>query len=505
MEQNRTISADVCAAERDGAAEYEAVIGLEVHVELKTGRKIFCSCRPKFGDEPNTAVCPVCLGMPGALPVLSDEAVSLAVRAGLALGCTINRVSWFDRKNYYYPDLPKGYQITQLERPVCVGGAVPIETRAGKREIPLLRIHMEEDAGKLIHRGDETLIDYNRAGVPLIEIVSEPELRTPEEAKAYLNSLRRILSYAGVSDCRMNEGSLRCDVNVSVRPRGSSEYGIKCEIKNVNSVNYVGRALEEEIARQTALLRAGEEVEAQTRRFNEDTGKTEKMRVKEAFIDYRYFTEPNLPAVELTDEWMRDVKDAMPPLPDEAARTLTERFGVKGENAALLTSSVFVTEYFTACAEACGSDAERAAMENLFVGELLEGIDPDAVGAVVPVSPSALAGAAGLFAEGKIVSGNAKRLVRLLAEAEDGTLTRGDAVLLAERENLLKLADPDALMPFVRDAVAASPRAVADYGRGKTAALKQILGQVMRATGGRADPILAEKMILGAVEDLNEK
>ena len=503
MEHNRTTSADACAAEPERDHDYEAVIGLEVHVELKTGRKIFCSCRPKFGDEPNTAVCPVCLGMPGALPVLSDEAVSLAVRAGLALGCTVNRVSWFDRKNYYYPDLPKGYQITQLERPVCVGGAVPIETGAGRRSIPLVRIHMEEDAGKLIHRGDETLIDYNRAGVPLIEIVSEPDLRTPEEAKAYLNSLRRILSYAGVSDCRMNEGSLRCDVNVSVRPRGSREYGVKCEIKNVNSVNYVGRALEEEIARQTALLRAGGEVEAETRRFNEDTGKTEKMRVKEAFIDYRYFTEPNLPAVELTDAWMRDVKASMPPLPDEAAEDLIRRFGIRRENAALLTSSVFVTEYFTACAEACESEGERAAMENLFVGELLEGIDPDAP--VIPVSPSALAGAAGLFADGRIVSGNAKKLVHLLVHAEGGTLTREDAVRCAERENLLKLADPDALSPYVRDAVAASPRAVADYGRGKTAALKQILGQVMRATGGRADPILAERMILAAVENLNEK
>ena len=478
------------------SAEYEAVIGLEVHVELKTGRKIFCSCTPRFGDEPNTAVCPICLGMPGALPVLSDEAVELAVRAGLALGCTINRTSWFDRKNYYYPDLPKGYQITQLECPVCVGGAVPIETSAGRREIPLVRIHMEEDAGKLIHRGEETLIDYNRAGVPLIEIVSEPALRTPEEAKAYLNSLRRILSYAGVSDCRMNEGSLRCDVNVSVRPAGSEEYGIKCEIKNVNSVNYVGRALEEEISRQTALLRAGEEVEAQTRRFNEDTGKTEKMRVKEAFVDYRYYTEPNLPAIVLTDEWMKRTEEAMPPLPDEAARCLTERFGVKRENAALLTSSVFVTEYFTACAEACRSDGERSAAENLFIGELLDRIDPDAP--VRPLEPEALAGVAELFAEGKIVSGNARRLIRLLAE--EGAGSREDARRTAEEENLLKLADRDALFPYVRDAVEASPRAAEDYRRGKTAALKQILGQVMRATGGRADPLLTEEMIRDLLE-----
>ena len=490
-------------APEDKAAEYEAVIGLEVHVELKTRRKIFCSCRPRFGDEPNTAVCPICLGMPGALPVLSDEAVALAVRAGLALGCTINRVSWFDRKNYYYPDLPKGYQITQLERPVCVGGAVPIETSAGRREIPLVRIHMEEDAGKLIHRGGETLIDYNRAGVPLIEIVSEPALRTPEEAKAYLNSLRRILTYAGVSDCRMNEGSLRCDVNVSVRPRGSAEYGIKCEIKNVNSVNYVGRALEEEIARQTAMLRRGEEVEAQTRRFNEDTGKTEKMRVKEAFVDYRYFTEPNLPAVELTEDWMREIKAAMPPLPDEAARILTERFGVKRENAALLTGSVFVTSYFTACAEACRNEGERGAAENLFIGELLDAIDPDSP--EIPLAPDALAGAAQLFAEGVIVSGNARRLVRLLAErADHEALTREDAVREAEENRLLKMTDPEELLPFVRAAAEACPRAIADYGRGKTAALKQVLGQVMRATEGRADPAAAGKMIRELADNMNK-
>ena len=490
-------------APEDRAAEYEAVIGLEVHVELKTGRKIFCSCRPRFGDEPNTAVCPICLGMPGALPVLSDEAVALAVRAGLALGCTINRVSWFDRKNYYYPDLPKGYQITQLERPVCLGGAVPIETQTGRREIPLIRIHMEEDAGKLIHRGGETLIDYNRAGVPLIEIVSEPALRTPEEARAYLNSLRRILTYAGVSDCRMNEGSLRCDVNVSVRPRGSAEYGIKCEIKNVNSVNYVGRALEEEIARQTAMLRRGEEVEAQTRRFNEDTGKTEKMRVKEAFVDYRYFTEPNLPAVELTEDWMREVEAAMPPLPDEAARILTERYGVKRENAALLTGSVFVTSTFTACAEACRNEGERAAAENLFIGELLDRIDPDAP--EVPLAPEALAGAARLFAEGRIVSGNARRLVRLLADRADReTLTREDAVRCAEENRLLKMTDPEELLPFVRAAAEACPRAIADYGRGKTAALKQVLGQVMRATEGRADPAAAENMIRELADNMNK-
>ena len=463
---------------------YEAVIGLEVHVELKTGRKIFCSCRARFGDTPNSCVCPTCLGMPGALPVLSDEAVALAVKAGLALGCRINRRSWFDRKNYYYPDLPKGYQITQLERPVCEGGAVPIETSAGKRSIPLIRIHMEEDAAKLIHRGAETLVDYNRAGVPLIEIVSEPAMRTPEEAKAYLNSLRRILSYMGVSDCRMNEGSLRCDVNISVRRRGDTDLGIKCEIKNVNSVNYVGRALEEEILRQTALLEAGEEIRPETRRFNEDTGKTEKMRDKEGAVDYRYFTEPNLPPIVLTDEWMDAVARSMPPMPDEAAHALTSEFGVKPDNAVLLTASVRLTDYFTRCARAT---SYPAVCESLFVGEVLERLDRDDPAEYI--SPDALASICALMGEGRIVSGQAKRLVHLAAESGE------DPEVIAGRESMLKISDEETLAPLVEAAIAASEKAAADYRRGKVAAIRQILGTLMRASGGRADPIVAERML----------
>ena len=463
---------------------YEAVIGLEVHVELKTGRKIFCSCRAHFGDTPNSCVCPVCLGMPGALPVLSDEAVTLAVRAGLALGCRINRRSWFDRKNYYYPDLPKGYQITQLERPICEGGAVPIETSEGKRSVPLIRIHMEEDAAKLIHRGGETLVDYNRAGVPLIEIVSEPAMRTPEEAKAYLNALRRILSYMGVSDCRMNEGSLRCDVNISVRRRGDPDLGVKCEIKNVNSVNYVGRALEEEILRQTALLEAGEEIRPETRRFNEDTGKTEKMRDKEGAVDYRYYTEPNLPPIVLTDEWMAAVTASMPPMPDDAAAALIRDFGVKPENAVLLTASVWLTDYYTRCAAAT---PYPAVCESLFVGEILERLGRDEEREYLP--PEALAAICALMGEGKIVSGQAKRLVHLAAESGE------DPAVIAGRESMLKISDEDALAPYVDAAISASEKAVADYRRGKVAAIRQILGTVMRESGGRADPLVAGRML----------
>ena len=352
----------------------------------------------------------------------------------------------------------------------------------------LFNIHIEEDAGKLIHRGDETLIDYNRAGVPLIEIVSEPDMRTPEEAKAYLNSLRRILSYLGVSDCRMNEGSLRCDVNISVRQRGDPQLGVKCEIKNVNSVNYVGRALEEEILRQTALLEAGEVVEPETRRFNEDTGKTERMRKKETLVDYRYFTEPNLPAIVLTDEYMDMVKRQMPQMPDEAAAELTRKYGVKPENAVLLTSSVWLTDYFTRCAEAT---PYRAACENLFIGEVLEKLGESTEEYIAPEN---FAQICALFGEGKIVSSNAKRLVHLTAESGE------DPVEIAGRENMLKITDRAELEPIVTAALSQSEKAIADYRRGKKAAAKQILGQVMRLSGGRADPAMAEEMILTAID-----
>ena len=470
--------------------KYEAVIGLEVHVELKTGRKIFCSCSPRFGDEPNTKVCPICLGMPGTLPRFSDEAAALAVRAGLAFGCKINRKSWFDRKNYYYPDLPKGYQITQASRPICVGGAVPIETSRGARRIELTRIHMEEDAGKLIHRGGETLIDYNRAGVPLIEIVSEPQLRTPEEAKAYLNALRRTLRYIGVSDCKMNEGSLRCDVNISVRRRGEGDLGVKCEIKNVNSVNYVGRALEEEIIRQTSLLERGEAVEAETRRFNEDTGHTEKMRKKEAQVDYRYFTEPNLPVMVLTDEWFDAVRHAMPPLPDDAAKELVEKYGVRGENAALLTDSPELTEYFTRCIEAT---PYRAQGENLFMSELWE----KAAEGEELLSPQAFGEICAFFGEGRLVSTNARRLIRLTAESGE------EPRLIAEREKLFKLSAAET-SPYVERAIASCEKAAADFRRGKRTAARQILGAVMRLSEGRADPIEAEALLIERLEQLGQ-
>lgn len=469
---------------KDKSCPYEAVIGLEVHVELKTESKIFCSCSTRFGDEPNANVCPTCLGMPGTLPVLNRRAVDLALMCGLAFGCMINRESHFDRKNYYYPDLPKGYQITQYEVPICEGGFVPITVDGEERLIELTRIHIEEDAGKLIHRGDKTLVNYNRAGVPLCEIVSEPDMHTPDEAKAYLESLRRILSYIGVSDCKMNEGSLRCDVNVSVKRRDSDVLGVKCEIKNLNSINYVGKALEDEIDRQISVLESGGEIRSETRRFNESGGKTEHMRYKETALDYRYFAEPNIPPIYLTNAYIDSIKRRMPKLPDATAEDICEKYGVKWDDAVLLTSSRSITEYFIACAEATEFKTQCV---NLFISEILPVLGEDAKGQYI--TPENMAEVCGVFGRGEVVSGAAKKLIHMSAESGDSP------ALIARRENMLKITDAAELMPYIHSSVVACEKAVADYKKGKLTAIKQIVGAVMKSTGGRADPVLAEKMI----------
>lgn len=463
---------------------YEAVIGLEVHVELKTGRKIFCTCPAAFGAEPNTQVCPTCLGMPGALPVLDETAVEFAVRAGLALNCTINKTSWFDRKNYYYPDLPKGYQITQNECPICRGGYVPIDAEGNRKNIRLTRIHMEEDAGKLIHRGDVTEIDCNRCGIPLIEIVSEPDMRTPDEAKAYLNALRRILLYIGVSDCKMNEGSLRCDVNVSVRPAGSESFGTKCEIKNLNSVNYVGRALEYEIARQTKILDEGGVVESETRRYNEDRGITEKMRKKETVIDYRYFAEPNIPPLCISDAYIENVRRQVPKMPEERAAGLCETYGLRRDIVEMVIQTPCLARYFEDCL-ACTE--YKTVCANLFVGEILPVVGEEC--AEIYLEPAYVGEISTLLGDGKIVSGSAKRLIHLSKERG------GSPKTLAEKERMMKITDETVLRPIVKEALASNEKVLADIRRGKMTAKKQLMGHVMRATSGGADPILTERLI----------
>lgn len=463
--------------------DYEAIIGLEVHVELKTGRKIFCTCPAEFGAEPNTNVCTVCLGMPGTLPVLDSLAVEYAVRAGVALNCKINKISAFDRKNYFYPDLPKGYQITQYFTPICTHGEVPIEADGIKRSIGLERIHIEEDAGRLIHRGEITEIDYNRCGVPLIEIVSLPEIRTPAEAKAYLTSLRRILLFAGVSDCKMNEGSLRCDVNISLRRRGCDGYGVKCEIKNVNSINYVGRAIEYEIARQAEILDRGEIVPAETRRYNEDSGRTDRMRAKEAVVDYRYFAEPNLPPLVLSDDYINEVKRRLPKMPDEICNELICEYGIKPETARLITEDPETAEYFMRCAAVT---EYKSVCANLFVGEVMSRLSENGK---QYIKPEYLAEVCSLLACGRVVSGSAKELIHLSYMRDKSPLE------LAETENMLKMTDESTIGKVVDEVISENEKAISDIKRGKINAKKQLIGGVMRKTGGLADPEVVQKII----------
>ncbi len=461
---------------------YEAVIGVEVHCELKTASKVFCSCPADFGHAPNTACCPVCMGLPGALPQLNGEAVRLTVLAGLALGCTIHRETWFDRKNYFYPDLPKGYQITQNDTPFCTGGAVVLYNMEEK-QIPLRRIHLEEDAGKLLHRDGETLIDYNRCGVGLIEIVSEPALSSPAEVREYLTELRRTLLFAGVSDCRMNEGSMRCEVNVSVRPVGDTTRGVRCEVKNIGSIQFAAKAAEEEFHRQVDILLTGGTVEQQTMRFNENTGKTEPMRKKESAVDYRYFTEPNIPPVLLTDAYIDNVKRQMPKSPQKWRTELVSRYTLGADDVELLIQSPNTADFYARTA-AMTRYPKLAA--NLLIGEVLPSLRE---GDTVPMEPGHLAEAADLLGEGEVNSTVAKMLVGRAREKGESPAA------VAKAEGLFRIREEQILLPLVRDAMEKDTKSVEDFRRGKIAAKKRLLGQVIRQTGGRADPAVTEALL----------
>ena len=470
----------------DRLAGYEPVIGLEVHAQLLTRTKLFCACANRFGAAPNPLVCPVCLGLPGALPVLNRQAVMLALRAALATGCTVHETSVFERKNYFYPDLPKGYQISQYERPLATGGFVTIAgTGGGERRVRLARIHMEEDAGKLLHEGfpwsgEKSGVDLNRAGVPLIEIVSEPDLRSPEEAHAYLVALRAVLLYAEVSDGNMEEGSLRCDANVSVRRRGTPALGTRTEIKNLNSFRNVARALEHEIARQVAVVEAGGEVSQETLLWSPDRGETVSMRSKEEAHDYRYFPEPDLPPLAVGGEWIEEARRSLPELPAERRRRLASQYSLPDYDASVLTQERSVADYFEAAARASGNPK---ASSNWVMTEVLRKLKEDGRGiASSPVSPAALAGLVRLI-DASTISGKIAKDVfeRMWATGEE-------ALAIVEREGLLQLSDDTALAAIVADVVARSPEQAASYRGGKAAALGWFVGQVMRQTGGRANP-----------------
>ncbi len=468
---------------------YEMVIGLEVHVELKTRTKIFCSCETTFGAEPNTQCCPVCMGFPGTLPVLNKQVVHYAVLAGLATGCRIARYSKQDRKNYFYPDLPKAYQISQYDLPLCIGGHLDVETPEGAKRIGITRIHIEEDAGKLVHDPEKgTLIDCNRCGVPLIEIVSEPDIRTPQEAVAYLQKLKAVIAYTGVSDCKMNEGSLRCDVNLSIHKPGEP-FGTRTEMKNLNSFQSVQRAIEEEYRRQVEAVRKGETIVQETRRFDQQTGKTTAMRRKENANDYRYFPDPDLAPIVLAPDLVETWGKELPKLPDERKASYIREYGLTSYAAEQLVSDKALADYFETAAE---STQAVKALANLMITEVFRLLEGES--AIIPIAPAHLAKIATMAEENIINSGAAKKMVAALWVNDE------DPETYAEREHLRQINDPEVLGSYVRQAIEAHPDMVESYHKGKLNLKKALMGAAMGLAGGMANPVLLQKLMDKALD-----
>ncbi|HEY7515169.1 MAG TPA: Asp-tRNA(Asn)/Glu-tRNA(Gln) amidotransferase subunit GatB [Vicinamibacteria bacterium] len=473
------------ASSRDVLARYEPVIGLEVHVQLLTKTKLFCPCRNRFGDEPNTNVCPVCLGLPGALPVLSKDAVTLAIRAALATNCTVHETSIFARKNYFYPDLPKGYQISQYERPLATHGHVEIPSEGGFRRVRLARIHMEEDAGKLLHEGfpwsgEKSGVDFNRSGIPLIEIVSEPDMRTSEEAYEYLTALKAVLLYAEVSDGNMEEGSLRCDANVSVRLRGAEAFGTRAEIKNLNSFRNVARAIDHEVQRQAAIVESGGKVVQETRLWNADRAETAAMRSKEEAHDYRYFPEPDLPPLVVTTAWIEEVRRSLPELPADKRRRFVAQYGLPDYDAGVLTLTREIADYYEAAAK---ESANAKAASNWVMTEVLRKLkEDDRPLASCPVPPKHLGELVKLIDQGTISGKIAKDAFEKMWTSGEGPKA------IVEREGLTQVSDEGALEAAIQAVIARSPPQVATYRKGKTGTIGWFVGQVMKETGGRANP-----------------
>lgn len=466
--------------------KYEAVIGLEVHTELRTATKIFCSCRTSFGAEPNTNVCPVCLGLPGVLPVLNKKVLEFAVRTGLALNCEISRYSKFDRKNYYYPDLPKNFQTSQYDLPICEHGHLDVEVDGKKTTIRITRAHMEEDAGKLVHHGtsitdsDYSLVDYNRTGTPLLEIVSEPDMHSAKEAVAYMEKLRAILQYCGVSDCKMEEGSLRCDANVSVRPVGQKELGTKTEIKNINSFRGVERAIEYEAMRQAELLEEGGTVVQETRTWDEKEGVTKSMRKKEEANDYRYFPEPDLVPFTVSEEYIEEIRKTLPELPDARKERYMESYGLTSYDADYLTNDKARADYFEAMV-AAGADPKEAA--NWLMGDFAKKLSQSGLEmAAAPVTAAALADLLGLIGKGTISGKIAKQVFSDMWE------TGKDAETIVKEKGLVQISDTGALEELADRIIAANPQSVADFKAGKKKAVGFLMGQIMKETKGKANP-----------------
>ncbi len=462
--------------------QYELCAGIEVHCELGTETKIFCSCPTSFGAEPNTLVCPVCMGLPGTLPVLNEKAVELAVRAALALGSSVMKCSAFDRKNYFYPDLPKGYQITQFFHPIARGGSVKIKVGEKEKSIGITRIHLEEDAGKLTHTESETLVDLNRCGIPLIEIVSEPDLRSSDEAVAFLKNLRLMLIYAGVSECRMNEGNFRADINISVRRKGETTLGTRTEIKNLNSFNFVRRAMDFEFSRQVSLIENGGSVERETMRFDESSGRTYSMRNKESAEDYRYFPEPDLPVLTLTDNYIESIRRALTRLPDERMKVYTEEYGISPSSAEVILSSVRLSDYFD---EAVIDTKNKRICSNILLSEILSLETVEFEGRI---KPSRLSELSNLFSKSEISSATLKKLVKRLYERDF------DVTVALDTEGLRQINNEEKIKEFFESAVFENEKAVSDIRNGKRAAIKTIMGCAMKKSGGRANPEILARL-----------
>jgi aspartyl-tRNA(Asn)/glutamyl-tRNA(Gln) amidotransferase subunit B len=477
-------------------AAYESVIGLECHVELSTDTKMFCGCRNEFGAEPNTNVCPVCLGLPGSLPVPNERAIESIVRIGLALNCRIAPDSLFHRKNYFYPDMPKDFQISQYDLPICVGGHLEIELDGEHRRIGVTRVHMEEDTGKTTHVGqtgriggaNHALVDYNRAGVPLVEIVSEPDLRSAEAARAYLTELRATLEALDVSDVRMEEGSLRCDANISTRETGSAAYGTKVEIKNLNSVRSLERALRFEEERQRAALDAGEALVQETRHFDEESGRTHTLRSKEEAFDYRYFPEPDLPPLAPDPVWVERLRGDLPELPAAKRERYASALGLKPEQARLLATSAPTARFFE---EAVGLGADAPAVANWVTQDLAGLVNKARIELdEAKVTPRHVADLVRLVGDGTISPTGAKQAL------EDSFETGDDVAAVVERRGLRQVTDTAALEAWVDEAIADNPGPVEQYRGGKEGALNAILGQVMKRSGGSANPKIVRDLLL---------
>ncbi len=466
-------------------AKYEVVIGLEVHAQLLTKSKIFCSCSTRFGDPPNSNVCPVCLGLPGTLPVLNRRVVEMGIRAALALNCTVHEHSRFARKNYFYPDLPKGYQISQYELPLATDGWLEIEHEGNTKRIGITRLHLEEDAGKSLHDGlaqsaDKTYVDLNRCGTPLSEIVSEPDLRSPDEAYAYLTTLRQVLLYTGVSDCNMEEGSLRCDANVSVRLRGAKEFGTKVEVKNLNSFRYLAKALEYEIERHIGVLESGGSISQETRLWNQHAGRTDSMRSKEKAHDYRYFPEPDLLPVRVSSDWRDEVRASLPELPAAKRARFVSSFGVTAYDAEVLTDTQALGNYFESVVKA---GAPGKATANWMQTELLRRLhDSGKEIAASPVAPAALAELVSLVESGKITGAVGKKVFATMFDSG-----RSAAEIVAA-EGLGAQVSDATIEEAAREIIAKNPDNVAKFKSGNEGVFKFFVGQVMRATKGQANP-----------------